>query len=140
MNTTELVLYVIILGLVVNLLANMIWKYMPGTEKSIDKIVTCALIVVCALLVVFNNDDSKPAKDMGPRALPGDSGSYSKKAEFITGSEWNMLGGSTGKTFPVKVSANDGKVVTFQMPLGTLDCPVEKLEIVSLVGRVIRIN
>jgi len=60
--------------------------------------------------------------------------------EFITGSEWNMLGGSTGQTFPVKVVSTDGKTVTFKMPLGTLDVPLDRIGIVAVQGRVIRIH
>jgi hypothetical protein len=51
-------LYVIILGLVINLLANMIWKYLPGTNRHIDKIVTAALVGICIILLVFHQEDS----------------------------------------------------------------------------------
>ena len=54
-----LLLYVIILGLVVNLLANMIWKYLPGTDRHLDKILTGVLVAVCLLLLVYH----KPHQD-----------------------------------------------------------------------------
>ena len=50
-------LYVIILGLVINLLANMIWKYIPGTHRHIDKIVTAALVGICIILLAFHQED-----------------------------------------------------------------------------------
>ena len=51
-------LYVIILGLVVNLLANMIWKYLPGTDHRIDKIVTAILVSICIILLIFYKENS----------------------------------------------------------------------------------
>ncbi|MCH8069570.1 MAG: hypothetical protein IID16_09935 [Candidatus Marinimicrobia bacterium] len=58
--------------------------------------------------------------------------------EFITGSEWNMLA-PKGKTFKVKVLKNNLKVITFQMPLGTLDIPIERIKMISLTDKVIKI-
>jgi hypothetical protein len=55
----EIVLYIIILGLVLNLAANMIWKYLPKTEKHIDVWATAVLILICILLVVFNKEKEK---------------------------------------------------------------------------------
>ena len=40
MNKVEILLYAIILGLVVNLLADMIWKYLPGSNRHLDKLIT----------------------------------------------------------------------------------------------------
>lgn len=54
----QFLLYVVILGLVINLLANMIWKYLPGTNRHIDKIVTAALVGICIILLVFHQEDS----------------------------------------------------------------------------------
>jgi hypothetical protein len=51
-------LYVIILGLVINLLANMIWKYIPGTNRHFDKIVTAALVSICIILLILHQEDS----------------------------------------------------------------------------------
>jgi hypothetical protein len=53
MNRMEVLLYVIILGVVVNLIANMIWKYIPSTDKHLDKIVSAILICICILLLIF---------------------------------------------------------------------------------------
>ena len=50
-------LYVIILGLVINLLANMIWKYIPGTNRHIDKIATAALVGICIILLALHQED-----------------------------------------------------------------------------------
>ncbi len=47
-------LYVIILSLAVNLLANMIWKYLPGTDRNLDKIVTAVLVGICIILLVLS--------------------------------------------------------------------------------------
>ena len=47
------ILYTIISGLVVNLLANMIWKYLPETGKRLDLIITAILIMVCALILLL---------------------------------------------------------------------------------------
>lgn len=52
-------LYVIILGLILNLLANMIWKYIPVTDLYVDKIVTAILISACILLIIFYNEPDK---------------------------------------------------------------------------------
>lgn len=52
-------LYTIILGLVLNLLANMIWKYIPGTDLYIDKIVTAVLISICVMLLMFYKEENK---------------------------------------------------------------------------------
>lgn len=58
MSRMEIILYLIILGLVVNLIANMIWKYIPGSDKNIDKIASAVLILICVLLVVFIKQDT----------------------------------------------------------------------------------
>jgi len=54
MNTSQIILFGIILALVINLLANMIWKYLPGTSKHLDIYFTLFLIAICVLLIVFN--------------------------------------------------------------------------------------
>lgn len=79
MTKTQIILYVIILGLVVNLLANMIWKYLPGSEKHIDKIAGGALILICLLLVVFNKDDSK-VESKYEREVPKPTATSTKEA------------------------------------------------------------
>lgn len=61
MTKLEIILYVIILGLVVNLMANMIWKYLPFSEKHLDKYFSIVLIVICILLVVFNKPEKQTA-------------------------------------------------------------------------------
>lgn len=53
MNRTVIVLYVIILGLIVNLGANMIWKYIPDIGSNLDKVVTAVLIVISILLLIY---------------------------------------------------------------------------------------
>jgi hypothetical protein len=53
----QFLLYVIILGLVLNLLANMIWKYIPGTNRHLDKIITVALVGICVILLAFYNEN-----------------------------------------------------------------------------------
>src|SRR6266540_736909 len=55
----QFLLYVIILGLVLNLLADMIWKYIPRTNQYIDKIVTGVLISICVLLLIFYKEEHK---------------------------------------------------------------------------------
>lgn len=72
MSRMEIVLYVIILGLVVNLVANMIWKYIPGSDRNIDKIVSAVLICICVLLVVFVKQDSSHEQS-GQTNLPRQS-------------------------------------------------------------------
>jgi hypothetical protein len=63
MTKVQVVLYIIILGLVVNLLANMVWKYLPGSQKHIDKIATGALILICVLLVFFHKSGRTPERN-----------------------------------------------------------------------------
>ena len=53
----QFLLYAIILGLVLNLLADMIWRYIPRTNQHIDKIVTGALISICILLLIFYKEE-----------------------------------------------------------------------------------
>lgn len=55
----EIVLYVIILALAVNLMANMIWKYLPYTDKRADVWVTIIIIIVCVLIIISRKEDSK---------------------------------------------------------------------------------
>ena len=69
MDRMEILLYVIILGLVVNLMANMIWKYIPGSDKNIDKIVTAVLIFICILLVVYVR--KTPSKELSQQHRSG---------------------------------------------------------------------
>lgn len=57
MNSIQIILFVIILGLVVNLLANIVWKYLPGTDKHFDLYITIVLITICVLIIVFNKPD-----------------------------------------------------------------------------------
>lgn len=52
----QFLLYVIIAGLVINLLSNMIWKYLPGTDHHLDKIVTVVLIGICIILLILYKD------------------------------------------------------------------------------------
>ena len=59
----EILLYIIILGLVLNLISNMIWKYLPKTEKNIDVWATTVLILICILLVVFKREKSVTFND-----------------------------------------------------------------------------
>lgn len=51
----DVLLYVIILGLVLNLLANMIFKYLPRMENRVDIWATCAMVVICVLLLINNS-------------------------------------------------------------------------------------
>jgi hypothetical protein len=53
----QFLLYVIILGLVINLLADMIWIYIPRTNHHIDKIVTGVLVSICVLLLIFYKEE-----------------------------------------------------------------------------------
>jgi len=46
MKTKEIILYGIILGLVVNLIANQIFKFLPDV-KHVDIIFTIVLIIIC---------------------------------------------------------------------------------------------
>lgn len=64
----ELLFYVIILGLVVNLLANLVWKYIPR-KKNIDIYITIVLIIICALFIIYD----KPEKEIINDDLQTDS-------------------------------------------------------------------
>lgn len=55
----EIMLYIVILGLTINLIANMIWKYLPKTEKHIDIWASSVLIIICLLLIAFNKEKSE---------------------------------------------------------------------------------
>jgi hypothetical protein len=52
----EIVLYVIILALAVNLMANMIWKYLPYMDKRADVWGTIIIIIVCVLIVISRKE------------------------------------------------------------------------------------
>ena len=52
-------LYVIILGLCLNLLSNMIWKYLPASDIHIDKIVTSILVSTCIILLILHRKENK---------------------------------------------------------------------------------
>lgn len=54
-------LYVIILGLIINLVANRIWKYIPGTNRYLDKIVTGGLVGIYILLLIFYKEEDRKA-------------------------------------------------------------------------------
>lgn len=61
----QYLLYVVILGVVLNLFANMIWKYIPVGNTRLDVIVSAILIAICAILLwdtkrQANNEDSEP--------------------------------------------------------------------------------
>jgi hypothetical protein len=71
-----------------------------------------------------------------PQTVAGDRDSH--PVSFYTGSEWAMLT-PEGHTFSVRVLRNDGVTVTFQMPLGTLDIPLQQIRVVSLQEKLIRI-
>ncbi|OFX54747.1 MAG: hypothetical protein A2046_10590 [Bacteroidetes bacterium GWA2_30_7] len=62
-NMIEFILYVIILGIVLNLIANLIWKYLPGSNKHIIIYVSVALIVICVLLVIYYRNNNKNEKN-----------------------------------------------------------------------------
>jgi hypothetical protein len=53
----ELVLYVVILGLAINLMANMIWKYLPGSDQRVDAWITISIIIVCVIVIIARKDD-----------------------------------------------------------------------------------
>jgi hypothetical protein len=53
----EFFLYVIVIGLALNLLANMIWDYIPHTHRRINVIVTAVLVSVCMFLMILKNYD-----------------------------------------------------------------------------------
>ena len=55
----ELILYVIILALAVNLMANMIWKYLPYTDRRADVWATVIIIIVCILIIISRKEDPK---------------------------------------------------------------------------------
>ena len=55
MKGINFLLYVVLIGLIINLIANMIWKYIPVSNKHIDKIVTAVLMVVCVILIILFN-------------------------------------------------------------------------------------
>lgn len=55
----EIILYVVILALAVNLMANMIWKYLPYTDKRADVWVTVILITICMLIIMSRREDTK---------------------------------------------------------------------------------
>jgi len=55
-----------------------------------------------------------------------------KKPQFLQGTEWFMCGPACEKIFPVKILARAEKVITFQMPFGTLDVPEEFIEIIDM--------
>jgi len=53
-------LYFIILALVVNLIANMIFRYLPDTNLHLDIVISGLLIVICILFIVFYKDELEP--------------------------------------------------------------------------------
>lgn len=60
MNT---VLYVIIFTIVLNLIGNLIWKYIPKTKKGVDLWISFALISICVLLLINNKENLNPISD-----------------------------------------------------------------------------
>lgn len=50
----EILLYVIILGIVLNLIANVIWKYIPKETSHVDEVISGVLLLICVLLLVFH--------------------------------------------------------------------------------------
>jgi len=128
MKTKEIILYGIILGLVVNLIANQIFKFLPDA-KHVDFIFTIVLIIICVLLIVFNN--SKYEKIVIKES------SFKVEEELITGSIWSILA-PDGQTFKVKVIKNNLIEISFQLPLGTLDIAVERIKIVSMKEKLIK--
>jgi hypothetical protein len=46
-------LYAIVLGLTLNLLANMIWRYLPSSSWRIDWLVSSGLIGICLILILL---------------------------------------------------------------------------------------
>lgn len=53
----EFILYFFIFALVINLIANMIWKYLPHSKKRYDIIISIILIFISIILILFNNYD-----------------------------------------------------------------------------------
>jgi hypothetical protein len=51
-------LYTIIIGLVINLLADMVWKYLPGTRRM-DIIVTAILVSICIVLLIYHKAETQ---------------------------------------------------------------------------------
>src|SRR5205085_2582346 len=68
----EIILYVIILALAVNLMANMIWKYLPYMDKRADVWVTIIIIIVCVLIILYRKDtkDSVVQQPPPPQIVP----------------------------------------------------------------------
>ena len=60
MRTKEIVLVIIILGLFLNLLANMVWNYLPDRKvyPYTYVVATIVIIVVCILHIIFGREDS----------------------------------------------------------------------------------
>jgi hypothetical protein len=64
-------LYVIILGLVINLVADKIWKYIPRTNRYLDKIVTGVLVSICVLLLIFYKEEDRGSESSQQRIEVG---------------------------------------------------------------------
>ena len=55
MKPIVFIIYSIIGGLSINLIANMIWKYLPHTDKHYDLFITILLIAICITVLIIHN-------------------------------------------------------------------------------------
>jgi hypothetical protein len=91
----EIILYVIILALAVNLMANMIWKYLPYTDKRADVWVTVIIIIVCVLIIISRKEDTKVSTGQQPpppQECPYELRKYNEMpwAELISGANYRV--------------------------------------------------
>jgi len=63
METTDIILYIIVLGVAVNLATNVIFKYMPGSDKRVDVFISVALILVCMVVIIGRKDNPTASSD-----------------------------------------------------------------------------
>jgi hypothetical protein len=55
----DFLLYVIILGIILNIIANVIWKYIPTGNYHLDIVISCGLLFTCIGLSVFKKTDTQ---------------------------------------------------------------------------------
>jgi len=59
----DIFLYIIVLGVAINLGTNVIFKYMPGSDKRVDVFVSVALIIICVVIIMARKDDPKGSSE-----------------------------------------------------------------------------
>ena len=148
MGRMDFILYVVILGIILNLIANMIWKHIPTGKGHLDIIISGALIIICISLLIARGEThqtSQPHPPIPPFAtMVGqypvdvlankywrDTGINVKHGDWLEFTAEGKWWSGISRTGP----QGDGGILGLSRP-GSGQCPVPEGNLGELIGKV----